>query len=613
MVSCAACLRRQTYRLAGPSTCRALHSSHPPPAREDFQSHRVDLHDPSDLLGYRGPDGRSGFGFRPSHHPSDQSRFNNGVGIYVRHPDDLKPPPVHEPDPAWICSQFAETPRNTRATGSSRITGTDQWLLKRMNEEAELEDGIDFDSSSTAESSSSTMDTGTYIRAPIPKRPERRKILPKFDPLPVDEYAYSRDPQTGSINAGMVRHNWRSRSRSGVDKKGRDTEKAEGDKWFPDLPGRREDPPMIRLDHGVTFRSELDKYTDYFEPLLDAEHQEEKARYKRKLRETPVDQLQRLGVTLSRLHPVPSPVQPKSGCYVDFKHLDKQGNPLDLPGHLFELRKSVLISTKLPLDSSTIHGMVISIGRNFIRVRVDRSSFETMPPVQYRMDMGMSDHVYKVQRQAIRLMNLDPIAEDAETSLYMVHQDLRKVMAPLPHTAPSSQERSPQNEGSGEEPEPIIKRERALHGTALRHSLLRAFQERFVPYHASAGAMPFTPSTDVLPVPEKNDSIGAEVVTSRSKIENANSTHSILYRAPEPDESHLLYFNQQIQSWIRRHLRENPVRCEGDPRISLNPSQIRAIAMMLSKKLSLIQGPPGTGKTRVIIEAINLLKVNRIA
>lgn len=47
-----------------------------------------------------------------------------------------------------------------------------------------------------------------------------------------------------------------------------------------------------------------------------------------------------------------------------------------------------------------------------------------------------------------------------------------------------------------------------------------------------------------------------------------------------------------IMSWCRRQLRPGgvPLEVEGDPNVRLNTSQRKAIAMMLSERLSLIQG-----------------------
>lgn len=50
--------------------------------------------------------------------------------------------------------------------------------------------------------------------------------------------------------------------------------------------------------------------------------------------------------------------------------------------------------------------------------------------------------------------------------------------------------------------------------------------------------------------------------------------------------------NELIQSWCRRQLVEGraPLDIEGDPQLTLDASQRRAIAMMLSSNISLVQG-----------------------
>lgn len=49
--------------------------------------------------------------------------------------------------------------------------------------------------------------------------------------------------------------------------------------------------------------------------------------------------------------------------------------------------------------------------------------------------------------------------------------------------------------------------------------------------------------------------------------------------------------DMRIQSWARRLSRVNPTRVEGDPELhGLNATQIRAVAMMLGERISLIHG-----------------------
>ncbi|KAJ7468512.1 P-loop containing nucleoside triphosphate hydrolase protein [Mycena latifolia] len=69
--------------------------------------------------------------------------------------------------------------------------------------------------------------------------------------------------------------------------------------------------------------------------------------------------------------------------------------------------------------------------------------------------------------------------------------------------------------------------------------------------------------------------------------------------------------DQRIHSWARRYSQPKPLIMEGDPPLEgLNTSQVRAMAMMIGQRVSLVQGPPGTGKTKTIIETIKLLKVH---
>ncbi|KAJ6491433.1 P-loop containing nucleoside triphosphate hydrolase protein [Mycena vitilis] len=69
--------------------------------------------------------------------------------------------------------------------------------------------------------------------------------------------------------------------------------------------------------------------------------------------------------------------------------------------------------------------------------------------------------------------------------------------------------------------------------------------------------------------------------------------------------------DQVIHSWAQRYSQPVPLVLEGDPPLDgLNATQIRAMALMIGQRLSLIQGPPGTGKTKTIIETIKLLKVH---
>ena len=66
--------------------------------------------------------------------------------------------------------------------------------------------------------------------------------------------------------------------------------------------------------------------------------------------------------------------------------------------------------------------------------------------------------------------------------------------------------------------------------------------------------------------------------------------------------------DMRIRSWYERYARADPIVLDGDPDLGLNASQLRAVAMMLRERVSLVQGPPGTGKTRTLVQTVSLLK-----
>jgi hypothetical protein len=159
-----------------------------------------------------------------------------------------------------------------------------------------------------------------------------------------------------------------------------------------------------------------------------------------------------------------------------------------------------------------------------------------------RIDLGLNDHPYRTQRKAIRALQSDPIAQQADDTPF-----------------PSNPSRLPYT------PEETI-----LNGTGLRDKILRAFQTDYIPYtpHDTLSEARSAPTIrpddlDAIPVP----------------------TPSL------PSENSILSDDQLIQSWTKRHRKAGrAIRIEGDPDIRLNESQMRAMAMMLSERMSLVQG-----------------------
>jgi len=48
--------------------------------------------------------------------------------------------------------------------------------------------------------------------------------------------------------------------------------------------------------------------------------------------------------------------------------------------------------------------------------------------------------------------------------------------------------------------------------------------------------------------------------------------------------------DQRIVSWAKRYMKPNPIKLDDDPPINLNRSQLRAMAAMVGRRISLIQG-----------------------
>ncbi|CAL1698014.1 unnamed protein product [Somion occarium] len=120
-----------------------------------------------------------------------------------------------------------------------------------------------------------------------------------------------------------------------------------------------------------------------------------------------------------------------------------------------------------------------------------------------------------------------------------------------------------------------------LQGTHLRDILLRSF------------------------IRTQQDSDAQSEPDSQEDVPSASASVTLM------DHRGVFKDDVRIQSWATRYSSPDPVVIEGDPILKdLNSTQIRAIAMMIGQRFTLVQGPPGTGKTKTIIEAVRLLKTH---
>ena len=179
-----------------------------------------------------------------------------------------------------------------------------------------------------------------------------------------------------------------------------------------------------------------------------------------------------------------------------------------------------------------------------------------------RLDVGLSDWSLKQQLKAIEALNQNPYESDQTD--YPAPDAINQTQAQVDNSARAQ----PFSRHSHEAKQTI------LSGTTLRDKLLRAFQEDFIPYDSSS------------PTNEVHDQAVVPPPTFTKPFDiDATSVPPLL----EQESSGILARNQLIHSWAKRHRRAQ-LPMSGDPELELNPSQTRAIAMMLSERLSLVQG-----------------------
>lgn len=221
-------------------------------------------------------------------------------------------------------------------------------------------------------------------------------------------------------------------------------------------------------------------------------------------------------------------------------------------------------------SADPIDAKVYSVTKYYIRVQVE-SPIEDLVVGEWRLDIGLNAWAHRVQLNAITALNYDPVKQDMADAI-------TRANSPVPVKPSSIADQAWAEHTSQKRPEQTI-----LAGTALRDKLLRVFQEDYTPYQP----------TDVLDSEGKatraepaNDGIVAP-----PKQLHADDVDAVPSPTRHQPMSGSLIRNELIRSWTTRYRAEGEVvKAEGDPHIPLNPSQMRAIAMMLSERLSLVQG-----------------------
>lgn len=187
----------------------------------------------------------------------------------------------------------------------------------------------------------------------------------------------------------------------------------------------------------------------------------------------------------------------------------------------------MLISRVHPIEEH-VKGSVISATKSTLRV-----CFEEIFPVDegsWRLDLGRPNIVFERMRAAVKYMEHDPQQLEFAT--------------------------------------PVKSEQYILQGTHLRDVILRTFD----PNHENHEHVPLQAPDDV-----------------------QYPSHDVLERGIGQVENFsdmgLFKDDMRIQSWARRYARDVPLVMDGDPKFEeLNASQVKAMATMIGKRLSLIQG-----------------------
>ncbi|KAJ2935326.1 hypothetical protein H1R20_g1768, partial [Candolleomyces eurysporus] len=342
---------------------------------------------------------------------------------------------------------------------------------------------------------------------------------------------------------------------------------------------RRRKADMSPFVEGQDFYEEVREYKEHFLPAINAEQLADEAVLQERLANWDLNKLQEEGYCLTGMLAFWMQKQMFGMPTATFQ----LGPGITLPEHRFEKGTQVLLSRVDPLKEQPIRGSVISTTPSQLRI----SFQERIPELDFgawRLDVGRPNLVFERMRTAIMNMSVGP------DEVVQKEQEER---------------RTPAEMGTGEW------KEYMLQGTALRDVLLWGFRPELRSKLKNAKG--------------KAEALGAGegdevVVEVGEEYEDKDVFGGIDVDAGDLDaagasknasEKNMGVFaeDQRIQSWARRYSLPTPLLMDGDMVLTgMNPSQVKAMALMVGNRVSLVQGPPGTGKTKTIIQTLKLLK-----
>jgi hypothetical protein len=323
-----------------------------------------------------------------------------------------------------------------------------------------------------------------------------------------------------------------------------------------------------------------------FLPLIEAEQKEEEAIIQERLSSWSIQRLRSEGYCLTDM----------AAYWMEQTHFGRPvaafslGPGVVLPAHRFECvfcrchisyrswacsnGLQVLVTRLDPLRESPQRGRILGATSTQLRISF-QSTFDLNEQGKYwryiyflafrallilcdRLDVGRSDVAFDRMRAAINHLALDPL-QQATSSNADDHE--------------------------------II-----LQGTALRAVLLRAFKPgaRFSSQPTSSGDATrglqggalFGANELILSSPHEPKRLPDGDDAAYIPRETLNHPGCFIHRSDGAFAD-----DMRIMSWARRHSRPDPIHVEGDPvLIGMNQTQIRAAAMMIGQRASLVQG-----------------------
>ncbi|KAF7759732.1 hypothetical protein Agabi119p4_11427 [Agaricus bisporus var. burnettii] len=309
---------------------------------------------------------------------------------------------------------------------------------------------------------------------------------------------------------------------------------------------KRKIPAIDPLRPGEPYFDAIQSYQNHFLPLLESEEAESRNDITERLSSWSIARLKEEGYCLTDL----CAYWCKTNQYGKPVAAFQLGPGIILPSGLkFENGGEIMVSRLNPLEEQPFKGSIVELTQTQMKVCFP-TEFEEEG--LWRVDLDRSNIIFERMRKAMSYL----------------HYDVDYL------------ERLPRARDQ----------EVILHGTNLRDVLLQSEDPSRVEagnqdFHTLQAADDVSYPTDVL-------------------------SHDVRGFSTKEFES-IFKDDMRIHSWVERYLRDDPLVMEGDPDFKhLNKSQIKAMATMIGKRISLVQGPPGTGKTKTIVETIKLLKLH---